>query len=216
MTVRHMARSYPKGTRVSSDNYDPVPFWNSGMQFVALNYQGLGRSMWLNEARFQDNGGAGYILKPAYLRNQSTTFDPHNTTLPQASSFVKKLTVYVFDARQLPHSQKKDDQDIVDPYVVIEVLGAKKDYKIEKTPTVDDNGFNPTWNTVHEFSLAASELDFLCFRVMDRDTIGSDEFLAHAELPVESIRTGYRVVALQDLYNKPIPGSNLFCRFVLA
>ncbi len=57
-----MSRSYPKGTRVSSDNYDPVPFWNQGMQLVALNFQGAGRSMWLNTARFADNGGSGECL----------------------------------------------------------------------------------------------------------------------------------------------------------
>lgn len=34
LTLFH--RIYPKGTRFDSSNYDPVPFWNVGAQFVAL------------------------------------------------------------------------------------------------------------------------------------------------------------------------------------
>lgn len=87
------------------------------------------------------------------MRNGKTTFDPATCSALQPSSAVKKLTVYVFsfsleyishipkvfDARQLPHSTKKDDEDIVDPYVILELVGVKKDYKIEKTPHISNN-----------------------------------------------------------------------------
>lgn len=33
------SRVYPKGQRLDSSNYTPVPMWNSGSQMVALNYQ---------------------------------------------------------------------------------------------------------------------------------------------------------------------------------
>ena len=39
------SRIYPKGTRLDSSNYNPVPFWNVGSQLVALNYQTPG--IWL-------------------------------------------------------------------------------------------------------------------------------------------------------------------------
>lgn len=32
-------RIYPKGTRFDSSNYDPMPGWRSGAQYVALNFQ---------------------------------------------------------------------------------------------------------------------------------------------------------------------------------
>lgn len=36
---KQMSRVYPKGQRMDSSNYDPMPMWNAGSQLVALNYQ---------------------------------------------------------------------------------------------------------------------------------------------------------------------------------
>ena len=36
---RQISRVYPKGQRMDSSNYDPVPMWNAGSQLVSLNYQ---------------------------------------------------------------------------------------------------------------------------------------------------------------------------------
>ena len=47
--VSHLSRVYPKGTRVTSANYDPYPAWMLGCQLVALNYQTRSRSMAANE-----------------------------------------------------------------------------------------------------------------------------------------------------------------------
>ena len=41
------SRIYPKGSRVSSDNYMPQLYWNVGCQFVALNFQTLGKSLFV-------------------------------------------------------------------------------------------------------------------------------------------------------------------------
>ena len=37
---------------------------------VALNYQTPDDHMMIYKGRFRDNGGCGYILKPAFLRNR--------------------------------------------------------------------------------------------------------------------------------------------------
>jgi len=37
------SRVYPKGQRLDSSNYNPVPLWNAGCQMVALNYQTPGK-----------------------------------------------------------------------------------------------------------------------------------------------------------------------------
>ncbi len=39
------SRVYPKGQRIDSSNYNPVPFWNVGCQMVALNYQTPGKDI---------------------------------------------------------------------------------------------------------------------------------------------------------------------------
>ena len=41
-TKTHLVRVYPKGTRVSSSNYEPHRFWAAGAQLVAINWQTSG------------------------------------------------------------------------------------------------------------------------------------------------------------------------------
>lgn len=38
----HLVRTYPKGTRLSSTNYEPHRFWAAGAQLVAINWQTFG------------------------------------------------------------------------------------------------------------------------------------------------------------------------------
>lgn len=40
---RQLSRVYPKGQRMDSSNYDPMPMWNAGSQLVSLNYQTGGK-----------------------------------------------------------------------------------------------------------------------------------------------------------------------------
>lgn len=74
-TERQLVRTYPKGTRFDSSNYDPTIMWNCGIQLVALNYQYPDIYMHLNQGLFRLNGGCGYVLKPAVMRRE----DPGGT-----------------------------------------------------------------------------------------------------------------------------------------
>jgi phosphatidylinositol phospholipase C delta len=83
-TQKHLVRIYPKGTRVNSTNYQPHRYWASGAQLTAINWQTFGECLgicsdeicllWIdlgymiNQAMFQRNGRAGYVLKPDALR----------------------------------------------------------------------------------------------------------------------------------------------------
>ncbi|WVR05835.1 hypothetical protein IAU60_002861 [Kwoniella sp. DSM 27419] len=64
----HISRVYPRGTRLTSSNYDPTVAWSAGCQLVALNWQTLDEGALYNHAMFQ--GGNGYILKPLALRQK--------------------------------------------------------------------------------------------------------------------------------------------------
>ena len=82
-----MSEHIQEATRIDSSNYDPIPLWNHGIQMVALNVQTPGEylcvssivteiersivdlSMYLNQGKFRQNGGCGYILKPKIMRN---------------------------------------------------------------------------------------------------------------------------------------------------
>ena len=48
-TERQLVRTYPKGTRFESSNYDPIQMWNCGVQLVALNFQKPDIHMHLNQ-----------------------------------------------------------------------------------------------------------------------------------------------------------------------
>lgn len=68
----HFSRIYPKGSRVDSSNYDPMPSFISGSQIIALNFQTFDFPLFLYLSKFQQNGGnnSGYVLKPNFLRHK--------------------------------------------------------------------------------------------------------------------------------------------------
>jgi hypothetical protein len=41
-----------------------MPAWAAGAQLVALNYQTSDLGLWLNYAKFNDNGTCGYVKRP--------------------------------------------------------------------------------------------------------------------------------------------------------
>lgn len=67
---RNLTRIYPKGTRLMSSNFDPLPFWQSGCQMAALNYQSRDHPLLFSRAMFRQNARCGYVLKPAPLRGK--------------------------------------------------------------------------------------------------------------------------------------------------
>ncbi|OBS70107.1 hypothetical protein A6R68_01353, partial [Neotoma lepida] len=79
-TSTFITRIYPKPIRADSSNFNPQEFWNIGCQMVALNFQTPGLPMDLQNGKFLDNGGSGYILKPKFLRDTTLSFNPNETT----------------------------------------------------------------------------------------------------------------------------------------
>ncbi|KPP59049.1 1-phosphatidylinositol 4,5-bisphosphate phosphodiesterase gamma-2-like, partial [Scleropages formosus] len=69
-----LSRIYPKGQRVDSANYDPLPLWICGCHMVALNFQTADKFMQVNNALFSLNGGTGYVLQPEMMRSDG--FNP--------------------------------------------------------------------------------------------------------------------------------------------
>ncbi|KAG9345855.1 hypothetical protein JZ751_009011 [Albula glossodonta] len=73
---------------------------------MALNFQSLGLPMDLNNGRFQDNGGCGYILKPNFLRSPETSFDPNFPPPDLKPSHV--LMKATGNSQSQPHQLRKD------------------------------------------------------------------------------------------------------------
>ncbi|XP_008499392.1 1-phosphatidylinositol 4,5-bisphosphate phosphodiesterase zeta-1 [Calypte anna] len=193
-TLRFITRIYPKGTRTSSSNYNPQEFWNVGCQMVALNFQTPGIPMELQNGKFLDNGGCGYILKPEFLRNRNSLFTPHNV-----GTYGKQLSLSIrlISAHQLPPANLSKTSK-TDPLVQIEIYGVPQDQTKKKSSVVKSNALSPRWDEVFTFSLQVPELALIRFCVKDDSCLVANEFIGQYTLPVLSMSKGYRNVPLLD------------------
>ncbi|CAG8498377.1 2200_t:CDS:10, partial [Dentiscutata heterogama] len=199
--IRHLTRIYPWGFRVDSSNYEPHHQWMVGNQLVSLNSQKFDLGMQINEAMFSVNGGCGYVLKPERLRNPNASPDINTS---------RTLTIEIISAQQLPKDSPKGE--IIDPFVEVELLVPGAEAIKQKTSTISNNGFNPTWNKTLKFTFNYEEMSlvFLRFVVWDDDLIASNDCLASYCIPLASLQFGYRYVPLNDSIGKKYPFSTLF------
>ncbi|TKS90243.1 1-phosphatidylinositol 4,5-bisphosphate phosphodiesterase delta-3-A [Collichthys lucidus] len=211
--VRHnshqLSRIYPSGQRLQSSNYNPQEMWNGGCQIVALNFQTPGEQMDLNHGRFLPNGQCGYVLKPPFMCQPGTTFNPENVGGGPGQNPVL-LTVRVISAQQLPKPEWDKPTSIVDPQVWVEIHGVPIDNNKKKTNHVDNNGFNPRWDCTFNFTIHAPGLALVRFMVEDHDYTSSNDFLGQFTLPFTSLRTGYRHVRLLKVDGSSLSPSSLF------
>ncbi|XP_071504089.1 1-phosphatidylinositol 4,5-bisphosphate phosphodiesterase gamma-1-like [Diadema antillarum] len=193
-----VSRTYPKGQRIDSSNYDPIPIWHCGCQMVSLNYQTPDRHMQVNEGLFALNGRCGYVLKPECMLDKNfDSFDKR--TLLGVDPI--HLTITIISARHL----QKTGRGIASPFVEVEVVGAEYDSGNKyKTSTKADNGFNPVFNEVCEFDVTNPDLAFLRFVIQDEDVFGEPNFLGQATYPLKAIRTGYRSVQLKNGFSEEL------------
>ncbi|XP_030629435.1 1-phosphatidylinositol 4,5-bisphosphate phosphodiesterase delta-3-A [Chanos chanos] len=206
---RQLSRIYPSGQRLQSSNYNPQDMWNAGCQIVALNFQTPGEQMDLNQGRFLTNGCCGYVLKPSFMCQPDSEFNPENTGGGPGHN-PTLLTVQVISAQQLPKSPVDKPNSIVDPQVWVETYGAPIDNNKKKTHRIDNNGFNPRWGCTFKFQLHVPELVLVRFMVEDHDYTSRNDFLGQFTLPFTSLRTGYRHVRLLNADGSSLSPSSLF------
>uniref|UniRef100_A0A3P9IDM2 1-phosphatidylinositol 4,5-bisphosphate phosphodiesterase gamma n=1 Tax=Oryzias latipes TaxID=8090 RepID=A0A3P9IDM2_ORYLA len=198
-----LSRIYPKGQRLDSSNYDPLPMWLCGSQLVALNFQTADKPMQMNQALFMLNGRNGYVLQPPIMRDDS--FDPFDRNTLRGIEQVT-LAIEVLGARHLP----KNGRGIVSPLVEVEVCGAEYDNSKQKTESTVDNGLNPMWpKKSFHFTVYNSAFAFLRFLVNEVDMFNDQNFLAQATFPIQGLKTGYRSVPLKNSYNEDLELASL-------
>ncbi|KAM9377706.1 1-phosphatidylinositol 4,5-bisphosphate phosphodiesterase zeta-1-like [Pholidichthys leucotaenia] len=185
-----LTRIYPSGSRTSSTNFSPQEFWNVGSQLVALNFQSLGSPMDLNDGRFQDNGGCGYVLKPAVLMSNQRIFDPNSS---QHKRKPTRLLLKVISGSNLPVPRSGKG---LDSFVKVEIHGLPCDSCKKSTHTVKNNYLSPHWGAVMNFSIRVPELCLIRFCVREQTSLFSNEFVAQYTLPFTSLKKGYRWVPL--------------------
>nr|XP_033813475.1 1-phosphatidylinositol 4,5-bisphosphate phosphodiesterase eta-1 isoform X2 [Geotrypetes seraphini] len=188
---KQLTRIYPSAYRIDSSNFNPFPYWNAGIQLVALNYQTEGRMMQLNRAKFKVNGNCGYVLKPQQMCKG--VLNPiSNDPLPASPK--KQLILKVISGQQLP----KPPDSMLGDRGEVEIIGLPVDCCKAQTRVVDDNGFNPVWEETLTFTIHMPEIALVRFLVWDHDPIGRD-FVGQRTVAFGSLMPGYRHVYLEGL-----------------
>ncbi|KAJ2954035.1 hypothetical protein O0L34_g2246 [Tuta absoluta] len=206
-----LSRIYPKGQRIDSSNYNPIPFWNCGSQLVALNYQTPDKAMQINVGKFRENGSCGYILKPEYMFEEA--YNPYDKRSIEKKVTPLTVKLRVIGARHLC----KSGRGTASPFVEVEIIGAEYDSGVKLvTKTVSDNGINPIWNDIIEFDVANPDLALIRFLVQDEDMFGDPNLIGQATYPLKCLRTGYRSVVLHNNYSDELELSSVLVHIAIG
>ncbi|XP_054579178.1 1-phosphatidylinositol 4,5-bisphosphate phosphodiesterase delta-4 [Eptesicus fuscus] len=202
-----LSRVYPSGLRTDSSNYNPQEFWNAGCQMVAMNVQTAGLEMDIYDGLFRQNGGCGYVLKPDFLRDTQSSFQPERPISPFKA---QTLLIQVISGQQLPKVDKTKEGSIVDPLVRVEIFGVRPDTTRQETSYVENNGFNPYWGQTLCFQLLVPELAMLRFLVMDYNWTSRNDFIGQYTLPWTCMQQGYRHIHLLSKDGTSLHPASLF------
>lgn len=199
---KHLMRVYPKGTRISSKNLHPVPFWGIGAQVCALNWQTFGASMQLNEALF--SGTDGYVLKPAYLRQGGG---------PRPPARKKRLVLRVVGATDIPPRDKE-----MKPYVSCTLIHPDKfgQPPKEKTSAYAPNKnlkflsdsdeapatTDPVWDQTLQWEYDDDEMVFLRILLKSDDRFASNPVITAGAIRLLYAVQGWSFVRMLNLHGR--------------
>ncbi|GBP65649.1 1-phosphatidylinositol 4,5-bisphosphate phosphodiesterase epsilon-1 [Eumeta japonica] len=204
-TETQLVRTYPAGLRIDSSNFDPVIFWSSGVQLVALNYQTEDAAMAINAAMFESNGNLGYLRKPKVMWDPShimyRRFNPMDKEFDGIHA--TKLTLAVISGQYVAENV----YSFYNAFVEVEILGVPTDCKKIRTKVARKNALNPIWNETFNFKINFPELAFVRFEVYDADT---NYMLSQRVIPLHCLRPGYRHVRLRSPTNQSLNMASLF------
>ncbi|GAB2263221.1 hypothetical protein Droror1_Dr00004218 [Drosera rotundifolia] len=212
-TQRNLLRVYPKGTRISSSNYNPLPGWTHGAQMVAVNMQGYDKYLWITQGMFRGNGGCGYVKKPELLLNvgpNNEVFDPRSW---RPIKTILKVKVFMGDGWHLDFPRTYFDLfSPPDFFVKLHIAGVPADEAKEQTRPIEDEWF-PVWKEEFKFRLTVPELAILRIVVREFDMDGRHGFGGQTCLPVSELRTGIRAVPLHNKKGEKYNSVKLLIRF---
>ena len=152
---------------------------------MAINYQTEDDQYGYNCARFSDNGGCGFVLKPEFLRNPSPSYTAYGLDRLEVKSTLK-ISIKVLSGHFLNvHAGANGN---LNPYVKIRIRGHPMDEKevdgkkinCFKCDSVESNGIHTLWTSngdinlvpTLQFEIKMPSLAFLEIKAKD-DSIGN-------------------------------------------
>uniref|UniRef100_A0A1I7YSX0 Phosphoinositide phospholipase C n=1 Tax=Steinernema glaseri TaxID=37863 RepID=A0A1I7YSX0_9BILA len=212
--VSNLTRIYPRGMRFFSDNYNPYKHWACGCQMVALNFQTSDLPMQLNQTLFEENGRAGYVLKPKCLRDPQVLVEHHSTRI--RAVIPDQLEVTVIGAFMLSWLGMNEQFKSLVSHVQVGLYdmpadtvhhpsgGGKPRYC---TPKGVEKGLVTIYSKdgsrdAPKFlfkEVVKPEYAFVYFGVVEHN---SNKVIAQRLLPVHKLQPGYRFIVLRDSANR--------------
>ncbi|KAJ9627568.1 uncharacterized protein PV06_05908 [Exophiala oligosperma] len=200
--AQHLMRVYPKGTRISSKNLNPVPFWGLGAHICALNWQTFAAPLQLNEALF--SGTDGFVLKPEALRSGGSG--------KLSTGKKKRLRLHVGGATDVPVPADRDADD-TKPYLTCTLVHPDdvkneppkrktrpyKQHKLEflhsgQNPSPKD----PIWDETLEWEYEDNELVFIRMLIKSDDSFARNPKFAVAAVRLLYVTPGWNFIRLLD------------------
>lgn len=118
----------------------------------------------------------------------------------------------MLSAYQLPKVAGKESQaNIIDPYVVVDVLGVPADTRTERTTYRKDQGLHPVWKHQMTFDLHVPALAVVRFAVYDHQNPPHKDLLVGSFcMRAQAIRVGLRTVPVVKPDGNKDPFARLF------
>jgi phosphatidylinositol phospholipase C delta len=210
-------RIYP--TKSDSQNTDPGLALALGAQMIATNWQTCDGPQRRLESMFRTNGGAGYLLKPVFMRKHQI--------MPDATAYIFSVTV--IQGFQIPRPAGLNPEIRLRTRVVASVVGTGDAQRHEESWFGVDSHARPPFSPVYSGAGATAdtyEPYERTFRVKGLDVAvvnflvvheGDDDVqmpIASATIQFSSLRLGYRAVPLYSVvHNGELPHAALMCHF---
>ncbi|GAX80739.1 hypothetical protein CEUSTIGMA_g8174.t1 [Chlamydomonas eustigma] len=180
----HLLRVYPAAWKVDSRNYNPCVAWNLGASCVALNWQRWDKAMWINEGKFMDNGGCGYVKKPSWMLEANEGLPPP----PQTPRRLRVNLLAVCNHHEptwvLRNFCAAPQDDVL---IKVWIKGMPVDSRKQQTKPTRKNGKLVLEDIMFEFPVCFPEMAVLMF-IVKRES----EHLGHGyfSLPVSNLQPG--------------------------
>ncbi|KAJ8313208.1 hypothetical protein KUTeg_009241 [Tegillarca granosa] len=120
----------------------------------------------------------------------------------------KTLKLTIISGYQIPKPKDTTKGEVIDPFIKVEIHGVRADTKQVKTSVIQNNGFNPRWDEVVNFTITTPQLAVVRFAIYDSDRY-VDDFIGYYVLPFTSMQEGYRQFPLFTKQGDKLPQTKI-------